>query len=118
MGCFNVKMEIRDQQRDFWISLDALVDTGAFFSSVPTSTLRELGISPATSQAFRFGDGRISRMNIGWASIRVNGREISTQVTFGEEGSPILLGAYAIEGLRFGVDSVEQRLFPLELLNA
>ncbi len=118
MGCFNVKMEIRDRQRDNWTSLDTLVDTGAFFSSVPASTLRELGISPATSQAFRFGDGRISRMNIGWALLRVNGREVSTQVTFGDEGSPILLGAYAIEGLRFGVDSVEQRLFPLELLNA
>ena len=118
MGCFNVRMEIGGQQGDRWTSVDALVDTGAFFSSVPASMLRELGVSPATSQNFRFGDGSIKRMNIGRTWIRVNGREVSTQVTFGEEGSPVLLGAYAIEGLRFGIDPVKQRLFPLELLNA
>ena len=118
MGCFNVKMDIANNQRDSWTSVDALVDTGAFLTSVPASVLRELGVTPTMSQNFQFGDGSIKRMNIGWAWIRVNGRESSTQVTFGEERSPILLGAYAIEGLRFGIDPVEQRLFPLELLHA
>ena len=118
MGCFNVQMDIGGQQRDEWVATDALVDTGAFLTSVPASILRGLGVSPTMSQNFRFGDGSIKRLNIGWTWVRVNGREVSTQVTFGEEGSPILLGAYAIEGLRFGVDPVERRLFPVELLNA
>ena len=118
MGCFNVQMDIGDQQRGRWITTDALVDTGAFFTSVPASILHELGVSPTRSQNFRFGDGSIKRMNIGRTWIRVNGQEEFTQVTFGEEGSPILLGAYAIEGLLFGVAPVEQRLFPLEMLNA
>ena len=118
MGCFNVKMDIANNQRDHWASVDALVDTGAFLTSMPASMLRELGVTPTMSQNFQFGDGSIKRMNIGWTRIRVNGREAVTQITFGEEGSPILLGAYAIEGLRFGIDPVKQLLFPLELLNA
>ena len=118
MGCFNVQMDIGNQQGDRWISTDALVDTGAFLTSMPASMLRELGVSPVMSQNFRFGDGSIKRMNIGQTWIRVQGREVITQVTFSEEGAPILLGAFAIEGMHFGVDPVEQRLFPLEMLNA
>ena len=118
MGCFNVQMEIGGQRRDNWMTIDALVDTGAFFTSAPASMLRELGISPVMSQNFRFGDGRIKRMNIGRAWIRVQGREVSTQVTFSEEGAPILLGALALEELLFVVNPKEQRLVPMDLINA
>ncbi|MCY3544826.1 MAG: hypothetical protein OXH22_12430 [Chloroflexi bacterium] len=118
MGCFNVKMDIGDQHGERWITTDALVDTGAFFSSIPPSTLRELGVSPVMSRNFQFGDGSIKRMNIGRTWIRVNGRDAFTQVTFSEEGAPILLGALALEELLFVVNPKEQRLVPMDLINA
>lgn len=118
MGCFNVKMDIGDQQGARWISTDALVDTGAFFSSVPASMLRELGVPPVMSRDFQFGDGRIKRMNIGRTWIRVNGQDAFTQVTFSEEGAPILLGALALEELLFVVNPKEQQLVPIDLIHA
>ncbi len=118
MGCFNVKMDIGGQQGDRWVTTDALVDTGAFFSSAPASVLSELGILPTASEQFRFGDGRIRRMNIGRGWLRVDGREANTLIIFNEENSSFILGALALEEMRLCVNPAEQRLFPIELFNA
>ena len=117
MGCFNVKMDIGGRQDDRMIVADALVDTGAFFSSAPASVLRGLGVSPIMSRNFRFGDGRIRRMNIGRTWLRVDGHEANTLIMFNEEGTSFILGALALEEMLLGIDPVEERLFPLEIFN-
>ena len=43
-----------------------------------------------------------------WA--RIDGRSVITLVIFGDEEVLPLLGAYTLEGLRLGVDTVNQRL--------
>lgn len=114
MGTFTMKIDIGDPQRDRWMPVDALVDTGASISSAPTSVLYDLGVTPLIKQNFRFGQGEVRSMDVGQTWIRVQDREIITLVLFNEENSQPLLGALALEGVFMGVDPVGKRLLPVE----
>ena len=113
MGTFSVTIEVGDQERQSWIALDALVDTGASITSVPGSVLRQLGVSPLMTQEFEFGQGEVRRMEVGQTWIRVEGREVVTLVLFNNEGTTPLLGAMALEGVFLGVDPHARRLIPV-----
>jgi clan AA aspartic protease len=114
LGTFSVDIEIGDSTREQWITMNALVDTGASITSMSASTLRELGVEPVTSERFKFAQGEVRTMEIGYTWLRFAGKEILTQVLFNEEGSPPLLGALALESAYMGVDPVEQRLIPVQ----
>ena len=114
MGTFSVEIEIGDSLREQWVTLDALVDTGAFITSVPASILRELGVEPMGQRRVRFGQGEVRNLDYGQTWLRAEGQEITTFVLFNDEGTTPLLGAYAIEGLFMAVDPVTQQLVPLE----
>ena len=114
MGTFNVKIQIGNPARERWTTIDALVDTGASVTSVPTSLLLDLGIAPHMSQTFRFAQGETREMTMGQTWLRVEGREIITLVVFNDENAPPLLGALALEAAFLGVDPVRQRLVPVE----
>ena len=47
MGTFNITIEIGDPQGQRFEEIDALVDTGATMTAVPTFILRRLGVVPA-----------------------------------------------------------------------
>jgi len=51
-----------------------------------------------------------------WAVVKVEGEMTYTICVFGEAGADALLGAFTLEGLGLGVDPVNQRLVPVELL--
>ncbi len=114
MGTFSVPISIGDPQGENWIELEALVDTGASVTSVPGSILRELGVTPVSSQQFRFAQGEQRRMDIGRSWISVEGREEVTLVMFNGEGTMPLLGALAMEALFLDVDPMEQKLIPVD----
>ena len=114
MGTFSVEIGIGDSARERWITLDALVDTGATMTSAPGSLLRELGVEPVSRRRFKFGQGEVRAMQIGYTWVRFAGEEVLTQVLFNEEGSQPLLGALALEGALMAVDPVEQRLIPVD----
>ena len=113
MGTFNVEIQISAQDGDRWEEMVALVDTGASITSAPASVLRGLGVKPAITQLFQFAQGETRVMEVGYAGVRFEGREIITQVLFNDEGTPPLLGALALEGAYMGVDPVAQRLIPV-----
>ena len=94
--------------------MDALVDTGASTTSLPSSMLRELGIEPIMRKSFRFAQGEISHMDVGQAFIRIEGQEFITQVVFNEEGTTPLLGALSLEGAYMAVNPVNRTLVPVE----
>ena len=96
--------------------LEAWVDTGAFYSSVPRPLLESLGVVPHIRDPFRLADGRVVEIEIGHAFIKVGDRAEITLVLFGEPESPTLLGAYSLEGLRLNVDASAQRLVPMPWL--
>ena len=114
MGTFSVHLHIGDRQRERWVEIDALVDTGASITSAPASVLHDLGVAPLMRHHFRFGQGDVRQMDVGQTWVRVEGREVITLVLFNDEGSMPLLGALALEGVFMGVDPVAQKLVPVE----
>ena len=114
MASFYIDIELGDEEGANWRALDALVDTGASTTSVPGSVLRDLGVRPVATKRFRFAQGDVRELPIGYTWIRFAGKELVTQVIFNAEGTPALLGALALETAYMGVDPVAQRLIPVE----
>lgn len=112
MGLFNVEIGIGSRDQEEWVTLDALVDTGASITSAPASLLQGLGVEPRWAQEFKLADGGTREMEVGEARVRAGSREVTTLVLFNDEGSPPVLGALALEGLFLGVDPVGQNSFP------
>ena len=112
MGTFFVEIEIGDPDRQRWVTVEALVDTGASTCSVPSSLLRNLGVSPARQKRYRFAQGETRAMGVGQTYIRLMGEEFITDFIFNEEGSMPLLGALALESAHLAVDPHGNRLIP------
>lgn len=113
MGVFTVRIEVGDLQGSRFEHLDAWVDTGAFYSTVPRPVLESLGVVPHIREPFMLADGRVVESAIGRAFVRVGDRAEITLVLFGEPDSPPALGAYSLEGLRLAVDASAQQLVPM-----
>jgi len=113
MGTFHATMEIGDPAGNRWEEVDALVDTGATYTSIPASLLQRLGILPNDRLTFIQADGNRFERDVGEAKARVNGKSVTTIVIFAEEEAPPLLGAYTLEGLLLAPDPVNRRLVPV-----
>ena len=94
------------------LEIEAMVDTGASYTIVPASRLRDLGVSPIDKIGLVLADGRPVEYDMGEAIATVSGRRIPTLVVFGEDNARALLGAYTLEGLRLTVDPANRRLVP------
>ncbi len=95
-------------------TIEALVDTGSTFTSVPRDVLAELGVEPRRSVRLRLADGTSHEQQLGRCTIQLDGVEEMTFVVFGEPESPTIIGAVTLETLLLGVDPVGQRLVPVE----
>ena len=95
-------------------TVEALVDTGTTFTSMPRELLQELGVEPRRDVRLRLADGRTHLQQLGRVLIQLDGVEELTFVVFGEPDSPPTIGAVTLETLLLGVDPVEQRLVPVE----
>lgn len=113
MGTFYWAMEIGPVDGSKFETLNAMVDTGAAFSQVPGSTLRGLGIEPTGYVTSQVSDGTVVRDEVAEVKIRIDGRETYSTALFGEEGSPTLMGSYALEGVVLAVDPHNECLVDL-----
>jgi clan AA aspartic protease len=112
MGTFNWPLSVVSADGENVETVDALVDTGAVYTSLPASMLRRLGIVPRRKMKFELADGSVIEEDIGYAAVRVEGIEVPTIVVFsGGDASP-LMGAYTLEGVGMAADPVNQRLTP------
>jgi clan AA aspartic protease len=100
------------------VRLKFLVDSGAFYSVVPTSVLRRLGIKPGKTKTFILADGTEIKRTLGEALFRINGEEGTSRVIFGEKGDSVLLGSVSLEALGFFLDPLKRELRPLPMLLA
>ena len=116
MGTFNWSMRISSMDGRQTRDIEATVDTGAAYTTLPTRLLRELGVAPMGKRRFLLADGRRTEMDIGRAWVTIDGDSEVTLVVFGEDDAPALLGAYTLEGLALAVDPVGQRLVPTHLI--
>ena len=113
MGTFNCSVRLTSFDGEKSIDVEALVDTGASYSVFPASLLADLWVSPGECSEFEYGDGRRAELDLGQHWITVDGRSTVTWSIFGEDESTFLLGSYALEGVRLGVDPYSQRLIPI-----
>ena len=116
MGTFNWPLRISSMDGRQSRDIEATVDTGAAYTTLPTGLLSELGVEPMGQRRFLLADGRRVYMDFGEARATVDGESVTTLVIFGEDDAPALLGAYTLEGLALAVDPVEQRLVPTHLI--
>ena len=104
MGTFVHTVEIGDFEGQRFVEIEALVDTGATYTSVPGDTLEDLGVTPEEEAPFVLANGETVTLGMAWVRVRLDGREQPTMVVFGEPGSSVLLGAFTLEG--FGLVSM------------
>lgn len=113
MGTFRVSIEIGDPTGQRYEPVEAVVDTGATYTTLPGPVLERLGVIPHVRDTFLLADGRREDRAIGRTWIRVDGRVELTLVVFGDPDAPALLGAYTLEGLRLAADPVGRQLIPV-----
>ena len=121
MGTFNWAMEIRSADGQRVETVEALVDTGPRYTILPVETLRRLGILPTSTRQFEFGDGRIIKLDIGEARIRLGGEEHTREehtriVVFGTDPASYILRADTLQGAGLVVDTMNHRLIPTNSL--
>ena len=91
---------------------NAMVDTGAEYSWIPSSLLEDLGIARVKVMRFVTADGRISERSAGYGFVHAAGEASPTVLIFAEPGDQTLLGAHDLKGMNLRVDLVEKRLIP------
>lgn len=116
MGTFSHPIQISSLDGQQSAEIVATEDTGASYSMLPATQLRQLGIRPSETKTFEFADGRQADLDMGEARATINGSTVTTLVIFAEDDVPPLLGAYTLEGLGLAVDPVNQRLIPAKLI--
>ena len=114
MGIFNVELEIGDPEGRNYQTVEAMVDSGAAYTTLPASILESLGVAPNTSRTFVLADGRRIRRGFGQTWIRLAGEEYVSPVVFWDEGTTPLLGAVTLEIFSLGIDPVNDQLIPVE----
>ena len=108
---------IGDSQGRQFEELDVTVDTGSTYTAVPRAMLQRLG-DPGREDRYpsEAADGRIVPVDVGEATIRLEGLQFHTPVIFAEENEPSLLGVVSLEQAALGVDPLAGRLIPTNLL--
>ena len=103
MGTFSVPIETGRPAGKRYEPVDALVDTGASYTLLSASLLRQLGV-PAHDRVplILAGGCRILR-DVGRTWIRVGEKSEVRLVVFGNGDAEALLGAYALQGLPLAV---------------
>ena len=110
MGTFRQEIELAARPEGPFQRIDALVDTGATYTSVPASVLQQLGVVPVDSETFIMADGTQIERPVGETVTRLDGRTRTTMVIFGDEGSQSLLGAMTLEAFSMAADTRNPRL--------
>ncbi len=113
MGTFSVTLDVGSADRRTFRQVEALVDTGATFTWLPASILRDLGHEPIMRRPFDLADGRVVEREIGEVPVRLNGQLLSTLCVFGDEDSQPLLGAVTLEQFLLAPDPVHKQLVPV-----
>ena len=104
MGTGKVTIAVGDPQGRQFEELDVAVDTGSTYTAVPKAMLQRLGIPVERSLPSETADGRIVPVDVGEATIRLQGLQFHTPVIFAEENEPSLLGVVSLEQAALAVD--------------
>ena len=110
MGFIYTDIRISNPTGDLERTIEALVDTGSLYTTVPTSLLEEIGTERLRQVRFELADGSVMETDIGVAVVAIDGHEVATFVAFGADGVEPLLGAMSLQQLELAVDMKNERL--------
>ncbi len=113
MGAFTYPIDIGDPQGQRYERVEALVDTGASYTTLPASLLRRLGVQSMGRRRFRIASGQVMEREVGQTWIRIDSEAHVQLVVFGTEDQA-LLGAFSLEGFGLAVDPLGKRLVQVE----
>ena len=113
MGTFRVQIEVGDPEGKRFEVVDALVDTGATNTALPSPLLESLGVTPHRTMVYELADGREVELDVGRTWVKVDSQQEFTQVVFAGEGTEPILGAVTLEEMGLAVDPVKRRLQPV-----
>ena len=114
MGAVTVTVEVGDLQGRQFREVAAEVAAGATYSAIPRAVLEELGVRVMDTLPTKLADGSDAPADMGYALLRVQGRELPTIVLFAEDQEPALLGVTTLELARLGVDPLNGELIPVQ----
>lgn len=92
MGTFSVNIKLPKNYK-----VEALVDTGATFSKLPSDILKKIGVEPSFNTKVELGDGRRIKRKVGYVRIRLAGKSAPVPIMFGNKGERPLIGATTLE---------------------
>lgn len=116
MGTFYTPIQVADRFRERYAHIDALVDTGSTYTSLPEDLLDELGIERDEIRRFELADNRIVEYSLGETRIRIDNREKTVPVVFAPDDTTPLIGATTLEILGLGIDPIAETLVPVNAL--
>ncbi len=114
MGPFTHPITLHPASGNATEALDALVNTGSTFTSIPSPILERLGVEPHRSVTLRLADGRVEEQAVGRVLADLNGEAEFIICVFADPDAPSIIGTHTLEVFLLGVDPVEQRLAPVE----
>ena len=117
MASFFTPMEVGDPQGTRYepvnvLVYDNLADSGATYNILPISMLQRLNVRPTERGSFVIADGSYITRDMGETRVRLDGREYTVPVIFGDDHTQPLLGAVTLEVFRLAIDSAGRRLVP------
>ncbi len=119
MGLTNQKLVVKERQRARRkAEVNFLIDSGAIYSLVPSSTLKRLGIRPYREVDFALADGTTITREVGDAYFEFRGVGGAAPVIFGETDDEPLLGTTTLGGIGLVLDPFKRRLIPMRMLLA
>ena len=113
MGTFYVTIQVADRFRERYVNVDAMVDTGSTYTSLPETLLEELGIEREETDVFELADNRLVEYDLGDIRLRLEGREHYVPAIFAPDNATPLVGAVTLEIMRLGIDPVAEKLVPV-----
>lgn len=98
--------------------VEALVDTGAAYTSIPASVLKRLGVPVWGKKMLRLANGQRIEREYGPCGIWVVNEWVGTTVLFADENDIPLLGTNTMDDASVDVDLVNKRLVPVQAIQA
>ena len=115
MGRLSITIGVGDQQGNNFHDVQVTVGTGSTFTAVPRALLQRLKVPVRRTARSRLADGSTAPVDIGWTVIRLEDQTFTTPVIFAEETEPSILGVVSLAEALLGVDSIGQRLIPVDV---
>lgn len=110
METFEIKIRVGGLPSNEFVETEALVDSGATHTLLPSPLLKKLGVQPIDRIPFQLADQRVVEYEVGQVRLQLDGRERIVLVVFGETNASALIGATTLELFNLAMDPVGKRL--------